>query len=419
MLSDSGISSYQSDGRIGTGDFSVCYQLLNGEASNYSGMAASVRALLEEYKLLPENKSDIGVKLDVVMGAEASTMVGSSYKTVTTLSELTDILSRLPDTGRKTSAVLVGWQKHGYGLYPDTGKAASSIGSLSKYDIPENTELYLDYHAVLANKERKGATLRRDGIRNSKRVTILGEESEIYVINANTQLSIFEKIKNRLNFSGKYGISVAGAGSILYDDYNKRCGMTRQQTANSLSALLNKAGEASSLMVDEPNVYALKYADFVSNLYESSSGYHILNDAVPFYQMVISGTVPYSLDIAGNLSSDFRVTKLRWAEYGAVPFFAVSAKGSSALSETAADVYFSIDFDEQEKLINDTVTEFDALRKKIANSRLCGHKKLMDNVYCSEFENGALIYVNYNSTEVTVQGITLPAMDYVVQEVGA
>ncbi len=419
VVSEAGISSYQSDGRIGTGDFSICYQFLNNEKANYSGMASAVRGLLQEYKLLPENDSDVGLKLDVVMGAEEETMVGSTYRTVTTLSQLEDILSKLPETDSKIATVLVGWQEHGYGLYPDTGRAASSIGNLSKFKVGNGVELYLDYHAVLADKGRKGATLRRDGIRNSKRVTILGDIRETFVINANTQLSMFEKILPDLNFSGKYGLSVSGAGSILYDDYNKHCGMTRQQTANSLSALLDKAGKDAPLMVNEPNDYALKYADFVSNLYQNSSGYHILGESVPFYQMVISGTVPYSLDIAGNLSSDFRITRLRWAEYGAVPYFVVSADGSAALSETAADIFFAIDFEEQSEQISKTVTEFEALHKKLQNSTLCSHSKVADNVYRSDFENGASVYVNYNDQEVTVQGITVPAMDYVVQEVGA
>lgn len=416
VVSEAGISSFQSDGRIGMGDYSVCYQFMSGENSDYSAMADKVRSLMNEYKLLPDNNTAMSLKLDVVMGAEEETMVGTAYRTVTTLSQLSEMFKKLDGFENKISAVLVGWQKQGYGLYPDTGAAASSIGSLKKFEAPKNVDMYLDYHAVLADKGRKGAVLRRDGIRNSKRVTILGEESGTYIVNANTQLDRFNKLLPKLGLSGKYGLSVAGAGSILYDDYNAHCGMTRQQTANSLSALLDNAGKSGKLMVDEPNAYALKYADFVSKLYQNASGYHILGETVPFYEMVLSGCVPYSLDVAGNLSSDFRVTRLRWAEYGAVPYFVVSADGSSALSNTAADVFFAVDFEDQLELINVTVEEFDALQKATASSRLCRHVRLADNVYCSEYENGTRVFINYNSDEVTVQGITVAAMDYTVKE---
>ncbi len=419
VVSEAGISSYQSDGRIGTGDFSVCYQLLSGEASDYSGMASSIRELLDEYGMLPKSDTASGLRLDVVMGAEEETMVGSSYKAVTTLSQLEDMLSTLKLSKSGTTAVLVGWQEQGYGLYPDTGKASSEIGSLKSFKAPDSVDVYLDYNAVLADKGRKGATLRRDGIRNSKRVTILGEESQTYIINANTQLDIFKKLLPDISFNGKYGLSVWGAGSVLYDDYNKHCGMTRQQTANSLSAILDLAGKENNIIVSEPNDYSLKYADFVSNLYQNSSGYHILGETVPFYQMVISGSVPYSLDIAGNLSSDFRLTRLRWAEYGAVPFFAISAEGSSALSETAADVYFAIDFNQQKELIDKTVEEFDKLYSLTENSRLCKHSKLSDGIYRSDYNNGSSVIVNYNDTDFVFNGVTVSAMDYTVIKEGA
>lgn len=414
VVSEAGISSFRSDGRLGAGDFSVCYRFLNGEKSDYSGMAAAVRELLIEYGMINKANPAHGIKLDIIMGAESSTMIGNVYKTVTNVSQAEKIISSVKTPSDGMSVVLVGWQKQGYGIYPDTGKPAAETGDLKKLTVPENVDLFLDYNAVLADKGRKGAILRRDGIRDSKGITVLGKDSQMYIINANTQLKMFEKILPGLSFGKKYGLSVSGAGSILYDDYNKKCGMTREQTKNSLSALMDKAGKSGRVIINEPNDYSLKYADFVSGLYQNSSGYHILGESVPFFQMVISGLIPYSLDIAGNLSPDFKITRLRWAEYGAVPYFTVSYDGSSKLYETKADVFFSVNFDDHKELINKTAVEFEELNKTLGGSRLCGHKKISGNVYCSEFENGASVITNYGDTAVTVNGVSVPPMDYAV-----
>lgn len=415
VVSESGISSYQSDGRIGLGDFSASYMFLSGEESDYSGMAHAVREFMLEYGLLKNSVgNDIGLKLDVVMGAREKTMLGSSYRKVTDVKQLSEMLKEIDFSGR-TVAVLLGWQTQGYGVYPDTGKASGAIGSLKKLEKPDNTDVYLGFTACLAKNGQNGAVLRRDGIRNSKRITVIGEKSETYIINANAQLNLFQRVLPRLKDCGDYGILMGGAGSILYDDYNKKAGMTRRQTANSLCALLEKAAESGPLMIEEPNSYALKYADFVSGVYQNASGYHLLGRQVPFVPLVISGSVRYSLDIAGNLSSSFDITRLRWAEYGAVPYFVLSADGSEALSNTPADAFFSMDFGTQKELVKKTAEEFQALRMSLGNAVLQSHTRVAEGLYRSDFENGASVYVNYADSEATIDGIIIPAMDFAVK----
>lgn len=80
---------------------------------------------------------------------------------------------------------------------------------------------------------------------------------------------------------------------------------------------------------------------------EGGSGYALLGESVPFYYLVINGSVPYALETAGNLSPDLQKTKLKWLEYGAVPYFLLSAQNSEKLTDTTAEALFSTGYADQ------------------------------------------------------------------------
>ena len=165
--------------------------------------------------------------------------------------------------------------------------------------MPQGSKIYLEYQAVLANAGQAGATQRRDAIRNSKKITILSKDGNSYLMNANAQLQKFRSYSRKLLRSNLSGLSVAGAGSLLYDDYNDPSRMTREQTKNLLCTLLDEAGRSGELMVSAPNAYALSNADWLSGLPQESSGYHLLGEEVPFYYLIVNGKIPYSMDVAG------------------------------------------------------------------------------------------------------------------------
>lgn len=94
-------------------------------------------------------------------------------------------------------------------------------------------------------------------------------------------------------------------------------------------------------MLPRANAYALPYADFLTEMPEGGSGYALLGESVPFYYLVVNGSIPYALETAGNLSPDLQKTKLKWLEYGAAPYFLLSGESSEKLTDTAAESLFS------------------------------------------------------------------------------
>jgi hypothetical protein len=43
------------------------------------------------------------------------------------------------------------------------------------------------------------------------------------------------------------------------------------------------------------------------------------------------------------------------------------------------------------------------------------HDELADGLFRVTYSNGAKIYVNYNGASAIAEGVTIPAMDYVVR----
>ncbi|HCZ24137.1 MAG TPA: hypothetical protein DHV05_04695 [Acholeplasmataceae bacterium] len=63
-------------------------------------------------------------------------------------------------------------------------------------------------------------------------------------------------------------------------------------------------------------------------------------------------------------------------------------------------------------VIEDQVKEMDDLG--IHQGYLINHERLANNVYRVTYSHGLVLVINYNLSPMTVNSITIPAMDYVV-----
>ena len=97
---------------------------------------------------------------------------------------------------------------------------------------------------------------------------------------------------------GIEGLALCDLGTKLDADYHRAAGrfVDRQRALalhkEQMSRMSTEAG--LSLMLDAPNAYALANASAIVNLPMTSARWNIINRSVPFYQIVISGLIPYS-----------------------------------------------------------------------------------------------------------------------------
>ena len=180
----------------------------------------------------------------------------------------------------------------------------------------------------------------------------------------------------------------------------------------ALRALMDKAGQAGPLLLPRANAYALPYADFLTEMPEGGSGYALLGESVPFYYLVVNGSIPYALETAGNLSPDLQKTKLTWIEYGAAPYFLLSGESSEKLTDTAAESLFSTGYADQKDSAAAVLQEWAALRESLKGQRLCGHERTGENLAVCTYSGGARILVNAGDEDARIAGEPVPARSY-------
>ena len=61
-----------------------------------------------------------------------------------------------------------------------------------------------------------------------------------------------------------------------------------------------------------------------------------------------------------------------------------------------------------------TCQELKPVWDAVQDAKMISHEELAENVYCTGYDNGVKIYVNYNNKAVTVDGMELAAMSWEV-----
>lgn len=418
MESESGFDVFQVEEESRGNNYAVKFFFGEGETADYSWMAQAIRDHLVDSGLLPEKaQQPDSAYIELLMGVGKSELFGSRYLTMTTADQAQGILQDLTQAGGPLTASLLGWQKEGYGVSPGSLNAAGQIGGKKGIaNLSASGSLVaLDLPVVYGNTEKTGSKRRRDAIVNIRDVTVIDQEETRFVLNANTQYQLLSKLLKKFDSYNGKGILLSGAAELIYEDYNQDSAMTRQEVQQVLQALMDLAGDQGPLLLRQANAYALPYADFLVGMPESASGYAILSESIPFYYLVVNGNIPYALDTAGNLSSDLQKTKLKWLEYGAVPYFLFSEENSEELIDTAAEHLFSTRYADQKEQAADVLQEISAVYEQLAGQRMCGHEQVMKDVYISHYSGGGQILINYTESAVQIDGITVEARGYQVR----
>ena len=170
------------------------------------------------------------------------------------------------------------------------------------------------------------------------------------------------------------------------------------------------------LMTDTGNFRVIKNVSFISHLPTSASQSRSAYVSVPFLQLVLHGIVGYSGEPL-NFSENAKTSFLRCVEYGASPAY------EWTYSDTYADKKNKSDEDSTDTVgvyyenwiasASELYERADAALKDLQAARMTSHSEIMSGVFCTEYDTGAKIYVNYTESDVTVSGITVPAGGFI------
>lgn len=427
------------------GDFVIRYAFLSGDDATYAGMARYYRDyLIGKYQLERVTaREQIPFYLELIGAIDKrEPILGISRNVVyplTTFKQARVILESLQDHGiSQIQLKYNGWLKGGLDhLYPVNAALEKSLGGpveFSKLVDYVNSQGFRIYPSVeFLNVYRTGWF---DGfsVREDAAIQLDRSRARVYQYRLNTHARIpnayyyvlsprridalvdsFVKDYQRYNLAG---ISLLDLGAEINSDFQDKPSevIDREQALAIIIAQFDKLRSQNlGILVDYGNSYALAYADAIINVPSYGSSYQIVNEEIPFYQMVVHGLVDYTIQ-ALNLSSNPKLDFLRMIETGSYPYFIGAYADSSEVKDTKFDHLYALHYGDWLDMAGSIYQRVNEVLGDVQDQLIIDHCRLMDNVYQTTYESGKQIIVNYNKHAVIVYGRLIDGEDFVVLE---
>ena len=400
----------------------ISYYFLSGDKANYSGMANLYRELLTENKVLKaqESDGDIPMRVEVAGSTLKKGFIFNSLKILTTTREAENILSTLHDDGvSNIKSVYRSWQKASadgikYGKIKVSRRLGgiSGLRSLKKSADSCGGRLYLYLDPVYANEKQ---VYKSSDIAINISDSFISKDSmnkdQLFPTKYFAKVSRYNKYFNTYSSKMKnFDFAAGNIGSILYSDYSNEASFSRTETKNQIADILKKSDSAA---LYNPNAYCWKYAEEYFDMPMANSQYLFETDTVPFLQIVLKGSINYYSQFL-NQGYCSHNTILKMIEYGMYPSYIVMAADNYALSKTAMTDYFSLNFDDWRSDMAETYAYVNKALSSVEGSTIVSHSVLRQGVVRVKYSDNTVIYINYNAEDITADGVTVPAGDYIV-----
>lgn len=388
------------------GKIAVCYELLSRENADYTDIATSVRQTLIRTGLLSSEKigNEYPFTVTLVAGAD-----GKNSKNTATYQQIENLLGILKGKGiNEVNAVLSGIFRGGISASSVNGtrltgalgnksdaRALLSYARSQNFNVFAETNLLSAENSVYCEKGISGEYV------TAEHTDFLdfSTENAVFTMKLLGEKGIRRGINNILSFVDSYGFSgVAAADAEItcrdasgnYSAYN-----------NVLSDNFSAISAETKLMLSGVSMNVAKNADSFYNIsFETAVSPTDFYAAVPFVPAVIHGSFIYS-GIPSNLSGVSTIELLKAVEYGAVPHYLWCFDENS-------DKYYEYSLNEAVEFLLEAQKNLGDLSSR----RITEHFKYEDGVYCTGYEGGVRVYVNYNNYSVIMGDISVMPYDY-------
>ena len=214
------------------------------------------------------------------------------------------------------------------------------------------------------------------------------------------------------------GIAADDIGNLLVGDYRNKANISRIHTTQTVESAISELASGRTLILNTPNDYALKYASAVYDLPDGNNGHKVEDDAVPFLQLVLDGCCVYTSE-AWNESAYMGIWReLNFAiESKGCPHFIFSYENEEVFLHTEdidSESYFMTQYERWLDMISESYARFETYWSLVRDTEIAAHDIVGYGLRRVTFGNGVMTYVNYNSSAKTVDGITIPARDFVI-----
>lgn len=425
-------------------DITVEYSFLEEKVASYSGMANHYRnKLIDRGELTRlEASADIPFYLDILGGVlMQKNFLGVPYmgvQAMTTFEEagvIVDIFNENQITNLRVN--YLGWFNDGYyhdvatnikvdrelggkkdlerfndkitragsRLYGDVAIQRVSFESEDKFNWKmEGAQYYSGY--VVGLGRVNPATLRTGP---------LGYYESMYdILSPKFLVRHTDKFLKEMKQIELSGVSLRDMGDLVVSDKRRSNVIDRQQSKQVVVGQLELMNEQiDNLMLRGGNAYSLKYAKDLTEVPAGHNPFYLVDEEIPFYQMVIHGCIDYTSG-AVNLSDSYNKQDiiLRMIEFGTAPHFTLSYDDSSVIKYSGMNEYYSTQYETWMQDAVEIYNKTNEVLKQVSGSTVVEHKVISNGVKKITYENGVVIYINTNRTETKADGVVIPAKGY-------
>lgn len=419
----------------------IRYKWLGADA-DYVDMANSYADYLVERGLSSEAAEDDAPFYVELLGTTDKTqfMLGIPYdgkQTLTSFKQAQEILNDLSGAGVKNIKLLYSGLVNG-GMNQrslDKGiKFASGLGGSSDWNSLKScadsvgAQIFptLQLQTAYTRKKLSNDAVAWDIINERAQIYAfdpvqqeVDEENDypLYIINPNYIGTYLNKVKS--SYQDKIGLTTMATSDLFtfiptnYQDHQVSLSTGRQIMNDVVSQLT----DGMTIMLSNPASDAYAYSNYLTDIPTEGSGMRIFDASIPFMEMVLNGYKTYSSESLNLESTDVDANFMHVLEGGSAPKFTFMYNDSSLLSQTEQENYFAVDYsywkDRIVKYYNDYQTFFNATKGAVISA----HELYDRNEYLRivTYSNGVKVYFNYSDEDETIDGVSVPALSYVIQ----
>ena len=442
-------SSYQSRVTViewtvwyNTADWAAEYRFVNEDNGSYTAMAQAYRSYLVGAHLLPAGNDIGGLRFNLtLLGGYIAreNFLGIPYKTVRSLTDTEEALriaQKLHEDGIENLNVIYrGWSNEGLkptfagklrynravGKRSDFRRLQSALAAMDVNLYPEVYlhTAYTDRH-FQKNKEAVRNVLGRV-VKNYdyNEATYYADTDTLpyYILKPTTYKKTLTALQREFDKFDSRNIAFRDFGGYLYGSYYKKDTYFRNDSRRYFEEAMSGQNSFRNCIFTDPNLYALRYCDLVLEVPMRATPYQIIGVAVPFYQLVVSGSLSYSgksFNIDDKYAYEWH--KMKAIETAAHISFTWSYHSTIDLADTEYSQYYSTYYlNWYERAV---ATYYELTELGIYNASLVAHELLKSDgsVVKSTYSNGTAIVFNYGLSYYQFEGGTVDPNSYTVVE---
>lgn len=406
-------------------EVSLCYRFLQDNNATYAGLASACREQLIRNSVLSTKTVTVEDYLPCFLSL-TGTVSGKwgPFDTVepfTTFEQATDMLTHMKSKGINNVNVRYSGVFGGGVNSKNTGKleinnetgGEEELEKLYNYAKSQKMKIFFDLNILSAS----------NGYMGKNALSLIRKDTEFkpyYAVDDyfGTEMAerkfcdpadILDGVKDVLNDTENLsfsGFCVNDAGTVVYSDFTKDSQL-RQSVADTIADSVVPLSTEKDTMAVTGNFYMLKNIDSIVNMplktTASASGAYV---SIPFVPLVLHGIVDYTGEPI-NTQVNIEETLLRYIEYGACPHFewSYTPTGDNAKN----DICY---YDNTINTASEYYAEANDILNDLRDARMTDHYEVADGIFCTEYDTGSRVYVNYTDADYQVLGITVEARSF-------